>query len=642
MGNISSLINGFKVYLQEISAISEDDYETSNSDISIFSYENEFKNYLSDEFDIDPNILSMDINDILNMDFSNDAFDNTNITEDNTTPQDQQSKLFISDFLNTIIEDESIKNLIDIDKNNELSEDEINSFLNIIKNYDGNEGDISLDDIIGALQDINNGNFTIKEDNQSDNETNINEQTETIPTSNTNQPTYSNNVGPKTLENMNAAELNSELESAKSDLANKKGIVSQILDGTYPELQALQENIDRAYELYQSELKKLDEDLAKQLDDIESDIAKKEEEINKKEQEIYNQEGVVKDAEKSYKDAVSTRKSLEQSLSSLESTDTSNMTSEQKAQLNSKISSLRAQVAEAKNKENNAKTTLEEEKDKLKTLEEEKEELISGDNGLNELKEQKSEIEENIAETYPQVVEYMDAYNEAKETYNNVKESALSSAKTAVIEAENYLAEVQTTIDNYDGSNEIQRINTTTPSQNVTSNNLYNQSSRNVSTPRDVKTIFNEKILDLAYSFLNYSELDMESECGISLPDGLWCAAFVQYIMEQSGNDIPDWYQNIANKHWCPNIYTAAAEAGAIVSADEAKPGDIVLFYVNDEDGSRYAHIGFVTSCENGILTTIEGNSYGDANNSSRHVAERTYDLNNNNSWVDAFTFVSV
>ena len=134
----------------------------------------------------------------------------------------------------------------------------------------------------------------------------------------------------------------------------------------------------------------------------------------------------------------------------------------------------------------------------------------------------------------------------------------------------------------------------------------------------------------------------MENNCGISLPDGQWCAAFVEYIIEQSGTNIPDWYNNIDNKWWCPNLYNAANEAGAIVSADQAKPGDMVLFYVNDEDGARYAHVGFVTSYEDGILTTIEGNSYGDSNNSARHVAERTYNLNNNTSWVDEFTFVSL
>lgn len=647
--NFSSLINGFKVYLEDLKGSSDKDYTITDSDISIFKYEDEFKDYLSDELDIDPEVLSMNLDDILNMEIENGKLINPEYIIDDEGYKEQQNELLIGDFINTLLDDETIRGIVDIDQNNKLNEEEIDSFINTIKGYDGNNETISLEDIFGALKDINNGIFKISKNSTEKNKPNTTHtpsvnNSSPSSTQQTNSNYSSQGTQAKTLDKMNSSELQAELNSAKTDLANKKSIVSQILDGSYPQLKQLEQNIEEAYKLYQSELKILDEDLANQLDNIKIDIDAKEKEIDAKEQEIYNQEGVVSDAEKDYDDKVEKRKSLESSLAALEATDTSNMTAKQKAQLKARISSLRAQVQEARKAENNAKKTLEDAKDTLETLENEKEELISGEGGLNKLKEQKSKIEENIAETYPQVTEYMNAYNEAKQNYDNTKEAALSGAKADVKEAENYLEKVQTTIDNYDGRNDVKQVTSYNSTSNIRTNNtkLYSPSQPRNITNRTITQQFDEKILDLAYSFLNYSEQDMESECGISLPNGLWCAAFVQYIMEQSGEEIPEWYQNIVNKHWCPNIYQAASEAGAIVDANEAQPGDIVLFYVDDEDGSRYAHIGFVTSCENGILTTIEGNSYGDADNEERHVAQRTYDLNNNNSWVTSFTFVRV
>ena len=69
--NINTLKLGFANYLENISEISNKTYENLDSDISIFMYSTEFKNYISDELDVDSKILSMSINDILKMDIVN-------------------------------------------------------------------------------------------------------------------------------------------------------------------------------------------------------------------------------------------------------------------------------------------------------------------------------------------------------------------------------------------------------------------------------------------------------------------------------------------------------------------------------------------------------------------------------------------
>ena len=65
--NFDVLKLGFANYLENISEISNKTYENLDSDISIFMYSTEFKNYISDELDVDPKILSMSINDILKL-----------------------------------------------------------------------------------------------------------------------------------------------------------------------------------------------------------------------------------------------------------------------------------------------------------------------------------------------------------------------------------------------------------------------------------------------------------------------------------------------------------------------------------------------------------------------------------------------
>lgn len=51
--NFETLKIGFKLYLEGLEGISNKEYITDNSEISIFMYSDEFKNYLSDELNCD-------------------------------------------------------------------------------------------------------------------------------------------------------------------------------------------------------------------------------------------------------------------------------------------------------------------------------------------------------------------------------------------------------------------------------------------------------------------------------------------------------------------------------------------------------------------------------------------------------------
>ncbi len=678
--------NGFINYLQEISEISNKKYNTNNADVSIFMYANEFKNYLSDEINVDPKILSMSITDILKMEVKNGKLVDPNEDEeeipeeetDETTksgeikdtetaditekpadegknleqgdlpvegqqgliPENIQSygenptinmgEVTVVDYLNTLFEEDTIKNVIDTDKNDELNAEEIETFLNAIKDYDGDDENISLEDILGAMIDILKGTFNLNpEESETVNEEIMpaNETREDINTGNqsavggtaptgrvsggsgvsgptgtsggrTAGVTSQQGTEEKTLDNMNKEELNAELSSAQSDLSEKQSTLSAVLDGSDSAISQLEENVNQAYDTYQEQLKLVDEELAEQVDDLKSKIDEQENKIDQKEQEISDQESVVSDSETEYNNAVTTRENLETSLAALKSIDTSEMDSAKLSELNSKISELTTKVETAKRKEEEAKTRWDEAEEKLKQLKEEKEELISGQGGLDELNQQMTELEAEIIEKYPEIKEYLEAYNSAKETYDTEKQTAIANAKAEVQTAQNYVNEVQTAINNFENKETVKDY-------------CFGE--------------FGEDIADFAQQFIGYNESNGSADIflygGYTSSSTPWCAAFVEYIMKNSGSyeDLPDWYKDISNKWYCPNIDKAARDAGAIINGEEAQTGDIVLFDW-DGDGTK-DHVGIVKVTENGQVITIEGNT-------SNQVAERTYDIN--------------
>ena len=143
-----------------------------------------------------------------------------------------------------------------------------------------------------------------------------------------------------------------------------------------------------------------------------------------------------------------------------------------------------------------------------------------------------------------------------------------------------------------------------------------------------------EAIIDFARQFLGCCEANGSANKfvgGGSSSATPWCAAFVSYVLQNSGeyNDVADWYKNVGNKWYCQNIYDAAKGANAFVSSSQAQAGDLVLF---DRGGDGHQdHIGIVIGVDsNGTVHTIEGNT-------SNQVAERTYNGTSGMSFARVF-----
>ena len=96
-----------------------------------------------------------------------------------------------------------------------------------------------------------------------------------------------------------------------------------------------------------------------------------------------------------------------------------------------------------------------------------------------------------------------------------------------------------------------------------------------------------------------------------------WCAAFVSWAANQAG--IPTGV--IPKTASTKDSYSALINNGGKISNSEARPGDII-FFTNNGSHSGIYHTGVVVGHQNGIISTVEGNS-------SNMVAERSYNTNN-------------
>lgn len=170
--NFESIKQDFIFWLEKNGKTAEKEITSTNSDMSIFLYNTEFKKYLVQEVGADISIFSKSINEIMSMDIVNGKLvDKNEETGDSFVKNDDEEysgDSLIADSLNAIFENEDFAMYLDTDTNGELGEEEINNFLTGIANPD--DGQISFDSIAGAVQAMNDGTFSNKENESSETE----------------------------------------------------------------------------------------------------------------------------------------------------------------------------------------------------------------------------------------------------------------------------------------------------------------------------------------------------------------------------------------------------------------------------------------------------------------------------------------
>lgn len=465
--NFESIKIGFAAWLEgQNTDNNTQTNENITSDVSIFANADAFKEYLTEELNINFDISSMKISDILNMDIVNgkliDPSEESDSNPDELNVGEQE--MLITNILNELMQDETIQGIIDIDGNSEISNDEVNNFMNAIKGLDSNDEDISLADIFSAITGIKNNTFSITDESSTPEE--IEETIVSTPaaspsasssngnfassggsfTPSSNATTANNKANTaqkKSLDGMNLDELNNELDTTQSNLSEQKTALSNALSGSTPELEALQGQVDEAYDAYKEQLELIDEDLAEEMEAIETAVDDAQADLEAKEQAVYEQEGVVADCTTTYNNAVSKRENLESIVSQLKSTDTSDMSDEQKSSLAQKLASAETQLETAKTEEGNAKTALENAESELKTREGA---VDSAKDVLESAEKDKADFEKTLLEEHSEIKTYLDAYNNAKETFNTEKSTAVTNARAEVQVSENYINEIKTAI----------------------------------------------------------------------------------------------------------------------------------------------------------------------------------------------------
>ncbi|MBR6163754.1 hypothetical protein IKQ26_07700 [bacterium] len=492
----------------------------NQDDISIFEYAEEFREYVKSEYATNP--ISMNMGDILSLEFANGEFVIPDATAEEVVPEEvsgdevvpaeadeeaaetpetpevlsaqseeqteeaaeeeENNQNDIAELLNNLFAEDTFKTIIDTDQDGALSQEEISKYLEEISGIDGNKDDVSLEDILGAMENATAKAEEILASRESDTET-PEEQTpeskvpEVKPTDtqarvDTQQRSSSSSSSggshfpssggddkpkEKTLDTMNESELKSELTNANSKLTENQTKLSQALDGSSSTLAALKENINTAYDTYHEKLEEADKGMAEQVDKLKQAIDKKQSEVDENNKQIAQQELTVSESETAYNNAVSTRETLEGSLQELKATDTSDMSDEKKAEITQKINDLEQnKIPAAKKEEENAKKAWDDAKADLDKLNKNKDELENGEGGLTKLNEQMKALEEKIVEAHPEMADALKEYNDAKTTYETTQAKEISEAQKGVEESQAYVNKVQTALNNY-SNHELER-----------------------------------------------------------------------------------------------------------------------------------------------------------------------------------------
>lgn len=585
--NFADLRTGFSNYLEEL-YLKEGRELTSTS---IFAHSDEFERYVSEELNLGLSMMTISVEDILDIDFSNIDPDETHAEEES------EDSNIIKDFLSYLFsDDEEFISKVDETKDGNIDEDEVNNFLKHVGVGEDNSSHISMGDILDGLSSFKNDVMQSLQSNLLNSIANPSLQT-AVPVSSGSaasaaaatgvpvEPEVSNRSGGRVSDAfMSEEDMQKELEKKETTLQTKQEALNAVYDGTNPTVKSWNNAVDEAYQflLGQLEYRKVNQELIESLNNQVALISAKEAEISEKDSEISTQKTTVSNAKTAYESAVSTRETLESALSSMQGKSSDDP--DEQAQIDAQISRLEGEVAAARAAESEAEAQLKEEEEKLDKLEEEKARL---EDELDELNVQKSEIEAKIIETEPNIKEAIQIYNDKKKQADAAKETVLNNAKNAVEVAQQDVVAVKELINDNE--------------------------NRNLSLEYSSNFVGRD-IAQFALGFLGYNEADASADIFLekwhsSSSQTGWCAAFVSYIYEHmpSSDKIPQWYKDIENQYWQVNVHRAAEEAGAIIDSSQAETGDIVL-YDYDGDGTMQ-HIGIVLAVEGNKLITIDGNS---------------------------------
>ena len=353
----------------------------------------------------------------------------------------------MDDVLTSLLEDEEMMSYIDTDTDNELSQEEIDLFFENIKNLDGNDEDISLDDILQAVQGLKDGQFdflaSLTEPTQEE------VQNVSKPSGSSGggsfQPSVQNQeVREKTLDQYSVEELNTEYGARQNVVKDKQALLENLTNGTGDsQLEALKQAMEQAQQAYQAQVQLVDTDLAQELEKAQKDVDDNQKNVDDYTIKISAQEVKVSEATINATNAQTRLDSLLMTQASLDATDTSLMNPEAASDINQKKQAIKDAIAQAQQAKQTADTALETAKQDLETLKGEK---TVAQQALAQAQQTQQDIDSQIAQAYPELQAYQQAYNKAKTDYETYKTTAISQTQKDILTAQESVNEVATAL----------------------------------------------------------------------------------------------------------------------------------------------------------------------------------------------------
>ncbi len=615
---------GFKDFLKEKGATTEGGAGKINLDtVNAFDDIDAFQEYIDSNPDFITDETTKDIEEVEGLQFKDDKLTNADGSTD-----------IVVDTLNELMQNDKLKEKLDTSGDGKIDITEIKDFCTEVSGLDEDENSVSFKDIIQSAKDFIAKLAETEEAKEVEEAEEVEEPEEEVLADEVDTPeetqaaaassgaggasgaggssgsggggrgsavggsSGSSGAG-KTAsaevdETMSVQEIESKITETETEISGYQTEIEAINNGTDSDVQAAEDAEKEAYEEYQNQMKESTgffeglfgggaDEINKQKEVVDG----KQTEVDNNANEISSQTTVVENCQADYDNATSNVENLESLVAALQESDSEDASE--------KLSGAQSELEAAKTAQSNAKTALEEAEDALEGLNDEKTTL---EGELQTEQDKLKELQDDFEKDHPEVKEAREAWETAKANAEAKKQEKLEEVQ----------GKMDTAKETLDGLNEQLR----------EAKELENAKKF---TPNDL----GDDIVEFAEKFLGYNEGDgsadkfLKGSSSSAIP---WCAAYVEYIMENnsSSDQVADWYKNVDNQWYCPTVYSHAKQNNAIISGDQAQKGDIVLFDWQ-ANGSDKDHIGIFCGVENGKAVVIEGNT-------SNQVAKKYYDLN--------------
>lgn len=278
-------MDGFKAdfvqYLRENNLLEKTDLDKKDSKIKVSQYSDELKGFLKSYKTNEKDLIeaSIDINEILSMDFDNFG----NIKTDNIDAQDEKQDT-LGGFFGFLLNQDGIKEQIDKNGDGKISADEIKEFAQTVASKDGNENDLSLSDLLNSYELINNNQFNLG-DYSALNDVGNFFNGANIPASDVAQisvPSFKPTISYDDLEGLSDNDLSNKKADEQAVLNNANENMKSALDGSNSDVVPSNDEVDNSYQAFLDEVKNIDSE----ENNFELRLTAKNEEIANKQTEL--------------------------------------------------------------------------------------------------------------------------------------------------------------------------------------------------------------------------------------------------------------------------------------------------------------------------------------------------------------------